>query len=539
MKFKTKRRNRKQSVSGTHAGIESLEPRRVLTATIPTYYDSGEIGESGTVQVSDPWITINLNRSYESPVVIAGPASMAGGDPLSVRVRSVTSNSFQLSLGEWDYLDGNHISENVSYLVVEAGRHELTDGTMLVAGFIEGQDQDWTTTSLGSVFDTRPVVLSQIMTQNGSAIATTRTIVQSNNEFDLKIQEEEDADNIHSPETVGFVAVETGVGVTGGQDFQAILTSDSVTDQDSTVAFSAGFSSAPSFFANMQSTDGEDTANLRYRSRTGNGATIFVDEEQALDTELAHTPEVVGVLAVESGGIFSSETVMAELGLLERHITGDITLSFAELESLSLQIDAAASAGAFADHLNLIGAVDLVELYEATHGALFTNSGTKQFTASWATDDGDSLARVMNEVYLAVFKSVDADLISSAPDIVDGLSFGSSEFFPGAVPSPTDPNAVYQAQIDATQLEAWGSDMIYDAVPVRRMTGAYASPGSVAEVTVPQALVNSGYTIRVGAHVYDLSSKTSQRRLCESQHSISDHQHSDKGRESTGGQHLY
>ncbi len=51
----------------------------------------------------------------------------------------------------------------------------------------------------------------------------------------------------------------------------------------------------------MQTRDGGDAATLRHRSQTSTSVTLFVEEEASRDSELAHTAEVAGVPAIESG----------------------------------------------------------------------------------------------------------------------------------------------------------------------------------------------------------------------------------------------
>ena len=209
--------------------VETLEKRQLLAAEIPNFIGDGQIGVVGTAQVSSEWATINLDQSFNNPVVIAGPASSVEGDPVSVRVRNVGSNSFEIAVEEWEYLDGTHAAESVSYLVVEGGTHTLTDGTNLVAGYLNDQTHVATSFTTGDTFSSRPILLSQIMTENDSTAATTRAIVSSNNDFQVRIQEEESADGIHGAETVGFIVIDNGVGSTGDQKFQAFLTSPIVT----------------------------------------------------------------------------------------------------------------------------------------------------------------------------------------------------------------------------------------------------------------------------------------------------------------------
>ncbi len=88
--------------------------------------------ESGTVNVTENWTTVTLLRPYTKPVVLFGGMN-AGGDPATIRVRNVTSQSFEAKIQEWDYLDGVHASTAAAYLVLEgslpAESQSYCDGT--------------------------------------------------------------------------------------------------------------------------------------------------------------------------------------------------------------------------------------------------------------------------------------------------------------------------------------------------------------------------------------------------------------------------
>lgn len=496
-----------------------MEQRKLLAAVIPNFVGGAEIGEVETIAVDSNWSTVNLDRSFDNPVVIAGPASLANGDALNVRVRNVSSTSFQIALDEWDYLDGNHPAEIVSYMVVEGGMHTLEDGTRLVAGYVNDQTDQWETISTGNFFVTRPVLFSQIMTDNDPSSATTRMVVASNNVFVTQIQEEEAADNVHAAETIGFVAVATASsGNSGGSAFQSLIVANPVTHTGATVSLDGGgFDSTPALFASMQSNNSADTATVRSIAVTANSATFFIQEEQSQDVELVHTPgEIIGVLAIDNGMLATSSGVQpsGRFSALEEHILGTDTMNVGELQSW---------ATAFANEANTIGnrledfvaAVEVVELYEAEVGPLFTPAGLASFNNSWDGDVnlGRGLGRTMMGVYQAIFDAFDSDLVSQSPNLVDGVMFRSTEYFPGTVPTPTDPNAIYEVQIDGTLNEQYGSDGGYNTNAARRMTGAYLAPGTIAEVIVPNELVNAGYQIRVGGHSWDLSNKNTANRL--------------------------
>ncbi len=276
-------------------------------------------GEVGRISIDHNWTTVNLNRTYQNPVVVANVITTTNSQPLNVRVRNVTSTSFQVHLDEWNYLDGTHPTETISYMVVEAGEHVLTDGTRIVAGNQTGQDYRWSRYKLGDSFgaNNRPIVLTQIVTENDVNSASTRVRFLNNQEFDVRIQEQELSKQRHGAETVGFIAFEVGTGITGSSTFEAFVTGNSVTDQNFNQSFTTTFDAAPALFAEMQSHNSGDTAVVRGRSVAANGAVVFIEEEQSQDAEVNHGPEIVGGLAIDVGlfRIQSSQKMGSTKGL--------------------------------------------------------------------------------------------------------------------------------------------------------------------------------------------------------------------------------
>jgi len=82
--------------------------------------DAGEvIGETGQTSFDNNLKTILLNHSYHNPVVVLGGLTMNDGEEAVVRVENLTTDSFQVKVEEWEYRDGVHAMENLTYLVVE------------------------------------------------------------------------------------------------------------------------------------------------------------------------------------------------------------------------------------------------------------------------------------------------------------------------------------------------------------------------------------------------------------------------------------
>ena len=302
---------------------------------------STKIGEVGNIpNLNHNWKTIQFSQSYENPVVVAGPASRNGGDVVTVRIRNVTSDSFQIHIDEWDYRDGRHGIESVDYFVVEAGTHELSDGTILQAATINSQTQQWSRNSFGGAFSgssDAPVVISSVTSVNEDSAVITRLNNVTNAGFSLKLQEEQGADYVHAAEEVNWIAIQQGSASTGLSDFIVNETGKAVTQRSHTIDLD--FESRPSFFAQMQSNFGGDPVTVRARSLEADQAVIFLEEERSADNEIIHLAENVGYIAIPQGDLFRAETNrvtarVAESTVLETTSEdGDLSAAAEQLES--------------------------------------------------------------------------------------------------------------------------------------------------------------------------------------------------------------
>ncbi len=260
------------------------------------------VGEAGTIAaLTKSWRRITLDNTYVDPVIVAGPATFNEADPTTVRIRNVTSNSFDIQLDEWNYLDGVSSGEDIDYLVMESGVTTLADGTTIVAGIADGIRHKWTGVDFGHTFDASPIVVSQTVTRNGGSAVTTRQRLINDSGFTLKVQEEE-AGGGHQAESVAWIAMDAGAGSTGDLDFEA-LSAPNFKPQSKSLNFSQSFDAPPILVASMQDTFGGNPASLRRTGLTATEVSLFVEEEQSLDAEVAHGGEVAGAIAIEAGNI--------------------------------------------------------------------------------------------------------------------------------------------------------------------------------------------------------------------------------------------
>ncbi|MEM8730807.1 MAG: M57 family metalloprotease, partial [Pseudomonadota bacterium] len=104
------------SVSVTVEGMSDPEPDPVPS--------SDPIGQSGAITInqkaSDQWHSISFDTAITDAVVVMGPVTNNGGDPLTTRVRNVTADSFEVQIEE-EEAGGTHPAETVGWIAIEAG----------------------------------------------------------------------------------------------------------------------------------------------------------------------------------------------------------------------------------------------------------------------------------------------------------------------------------------------------------------------------------------------------------------------------------
>ena len=259
------------------------------------------IGQGGIASVAqtgpDQWHSVTFDTQIENAIVVLGPATSNDADPLSTRVRNVTDNGFEFQIDEWEYLDGAHGVEDIGWLAMAEGTHTLSSGQTIVAA-TASVGVGFAALSFGETLDDA-VVFAETTTVNDPQAVATRIRNVTNEGFEVQIEEQE-AGGAHIAETVSWIAIETGAG--GG--LEAVRTSDQLDENADSFVFTQPFTDAPVFIADMQTTDGVDTATLRLSEIDANGVSMFVQEESSADAEIDHTNEVAGYLAFQDGLIY-------------------------------------------------------------------------------------------------------------------------------------------------------------------------------------------------------------------------------------------
>ena len=265
--------------------------------------DTGGPAEWGMIDgVTRTWMTIPLANSYIDPVVIVKPLSGDGGLPAVIRLQNVGSDSFEVHVRPWFYLNGTASRERVFYLVCESGQHDLA-GLRVEAGRIYTAAtvlaDAWAPISFGTPFDTTPAVFSQVQTYNGAHPVVTRNSARDTDGFSVSLDEEEGLDRWHTAETVGWFAIEPGLGQTASG--RAIEVFTTLADSDPTpVTFLHSYARKhPSLIADIASSYDVDPCGPRLASVGSTGAELFLEEEQSDDPEMEHAVEDVSILVAE------------------------------------------------------------------------------------------------------------------------------------------------------------------------------------------------------------------------------------------------
>ncbi len=245
---------------------------------------------------SNQWHQLDFAEAFaQTPIVVMGPPSYNGSHQSTMRVRNVTTTGFEYQIDEWDYRDGAHTTETISFLAIEPGVHDL-DGITMIGGSAL-VNHNWQTANFSQSFTGTPIVLSQIVSANEASAAIVRQRSINGNSFQLKIDEEEASDRIHSLETVHYVALSIGSGLLNGQSIRTGTTGKTVDERWDTVPFGSSFID-PDFLATMQTTAGGDPAALRYRNLTSSNVQVKVEEEQSANSETGHVNEEVGWMVI-------------------------------------------------------------------------------------------------------------------------------------------------------------------------------------------------------------------------------------------------
>ena len=262
------------------------------------------IGETGIVsQLDHNSQTILFDRQYDNPVIFTQPLSYNGTQPAIVRIEEIQSDRFTAFIQEPRNLDGKHMKESFSYIVLEQGTWELEDDTVLEVGTVNTDllaPNGWENIEFTNDFADNPLTFSQVQTDNDKDFVRTRQRNTRTNGFQITMEEEE-AFNYsgHGEETVGWLAISAGNGNWSQNNYLAGTTGDKVNHNLHTIDLGNNFSQPPVVLSSIASYDGGDPSGLRYSKLSSNQIDLKIEEDTTSDRETSHTTEVVNFFAID------------------------------------------------------------------------------------------------------------------------------------------------------------------------------------------------------------------------------------------------
>lgn len=267
------------------------------------------IGEAGSITTNSPTenqpITVNLTDPLTDPV-FALSATNNGGNQFILRITDQTfdangdTTSFTFIIEEWEYHDGPHgATETINWLAIEEGTHTLPDGRIIEAGTtsVSSTAQNTgTSETFSAAFTDPPVVLTSVMSANDTTTVDSDPSNITASGFNLTLQEEEGEAGVHSAETIGWIAIQTGGDATSG----TANTHGGVNDDVDVLGLGATFTNSV-VLGETQTLRGGDTATVVIDSQSNTNVGVFIEEEQSANSEMNHINETVGIVAFENG----------------------------------------------------------------------------------------------------------------------------------------------------------------------------------------------------------------------------------------------
>jgi|GEM_PF-2880438 len=156
-------------------------------------------------------------------------------------------------------------------------------------------DHQWVQVNFDAPMGDVPMVFATVNSATGPEAVVARVRNVTPNSFEVRLQEQENSDNVHVRESVAWLAVTPGVGSYNGKLVAVGSTQlDSAWEQ---VDFGLSLENAD-IFASVQSYINSDALNVRHRALTDIGLELQIDEEQSLDQETNAATETVAWMAV-------------------------------------------------------------------------------------------------------------------------------------------------------------------------------------------------------------------------------------------------
>ena len=264
--------------------------------------------EYNRITVNNSWQTVSLVNTYTDPIVIASDPTNNDIIPASIRIRNITSSTFQIRIQEPNYESNNHGSENITYIVGEKGSWTINNNYHIEFNKINTNrlsTRGFERVHYLSEFTTAPIVLPQIQTYNGPDWVVTRTRNINNNTFDITMQEEERLNSGgHVSETIGWLAITPSNLLSESIVIENTVKSGVNITHNHTIPCDT----SPYLISKVVSYNGPDTVNTRVTANTSTYTNISLKEEKSRDSETYHTNENIAIMTFYGNGLLGIPT---------------------------------------------------------------------------------------------------------------------------------------------------------------------------------------------------------------------------------------
>lgn len=283
--------------------------------------------EQGIIEdVSTDWMSIQLNNTYNSMVVVATVVAENNAQaPAITRIQNANGNSFDLKIQNPGVLTNEFYQ--VQYFVIEEGVYNKFDhGVNMEAvktiSTKTSSRNNWQyeMRSYNNTYN-QPVVLGQVMSHNDAnwsvfwASNGNRKNTPTASNLSIGKHVGEDGNQNRANETIGYVVIESGEGTINGMNFTAGVGADAIYGiENSSAGYKynvAGTTAGSSVILSAAGMDGSDCGwpVLLGANAVSNGQiTIAFDEDRSNDQERAHTSEQAAFIVFNTTGNTESFT---------------------------------------------------------------------------------------------------------------------------------------------------------------------------------------------------------------------------------------
>ena len=171
----------------------------------------GTLLEAGTLASdkisSEGFESVAFNAAFDSaPAMLSQVQSFNGSDFVSTRQQSADTDGFEVTMQEEEALnDGNHVTETLGWVALEAGSGSVGDVDWQ-AGSTSGITDATATVGLGASMGSRANAIAALSSYNGKDSAWARGDGATDAAFDVSVEEDtsQDAETRHTTETVDY-----------------------------------------------------------------------------------------------------------------------------------------------------------------------------------------------------------------------------------------------------------------------------------------------------------------------------------------------